>query len=535
MLRTLLLLITLSVTTSGQAQLTNGMIAHWNFNGNFNDNSGNNHNGTTSNNVIFGNGKLNVNNSAAIFNGTNSYISVPYKSTLNVNRFSICAVVKPTRYYNGPCHVSSIIERGKYFTSGTYAMHMFENPYDNDNCSKQDTSKYVFEGHCGNVNVNNANWAYSPNIVSNTWYCVVLVYDSTHYNVYIDGQLKSTVPALSGTNVPNSTDGLYIGSSYNANQISGYQYWFNGYIDDIRIYDRPLSATDVSSYCGGFDTTAYITNDISKTVLCSDDTLHLKYDVTKKFNSGNVFTAQLSDGTGSFITPVNVGTLTTDTAGTIICTIPTSLPPASGYRLRIVSSNPVRTSDVSSAFAIHASLNPTVSISAIPGGPVSPNTFIMFTATAVDAGTSPSYQWYRNGQAVSGANSNIWSVNTLNDGDSVYVQVTSSNMCPPDQIATSNTIKVEINTSVNQLYLNDLNLYPNPNEGHFILSANNIEVDVIKVEVINALGLVVYNDIATPVKGNLKEVIKINNITPGIYILKLSANTKQRVVRFTIK
>lgn len=57
--------------------------------------------------------------------------------------------------------------------------------------------------------------------------------------------------------------------------------------------------------------------------------------------AGNVVTAQLSDATGSFASPINIGTLATTTSGTINATIPAGTPAGTGYRIRVVSSNPV--------------------------------------------------------------------------------------------------------------------------------------------------------------------------------------------------
>lgn len=56
--------------------------------------------------------------------------------------------------------------------------------------------------------------------------------------------------------------------------------------------------------------------------------------------SANVFTAQLSNAAGSFASPTNIGTLTSNNAGNISATIPLGTPAGAGYRIRVVSSNP---------------------------------------------------------------------------------------------------------------------------------------------------------------------------------------------------
>jgi Secretion system C-terminal sorting domain len=62
------------------------------------------------------------------------------------------------------------------------------------------------------------------------------------------------------------------------------------------------------------------------------------------FVSGNVFTAQLSDASGSFASPVLLQSTTTPLAGSLNITIPTTTTSGSGYRIRLVSTNPVRAS-----------------------------------------------------------------------------------------------------------------------------------------------------------------------------------------------
>ena len=61
---------------------------------------------------------------------------------------------------------------------------------------------------------------------------------------------------------------------------------------------------------------------------------------------GNIFTAQLSNATGSFTSPINIGSINvtggsfTNCTGTINATLPTGLPVGTGYRIRVVSSQP---------------------------------------------------------------------------------------------------------------------------------------------------------------------------------------------------
>lgn len=65
--------------------------------------------------------------------------------------------------------------------------------------------------------------------------------------------------------------------------------------------------------------------------------LSITFTTTGTFEADNVFTIQLSDGTGSFSAPVTLGT--TDKAGTVTVTLRKMLE-GEGYRIRVVASKP---------------------------------------------------------------------------------------------------------------------------------------------------------------------------------------------------
>lgn len=74
---------------------------------------------------------------------------------------------------------------------------------------------------------------------------------------------------------------------------------------------------------------------------CPVDFTQLPYQTYgNDFNSGNIFTAQLSDGNGSFANPINIGTRSDRDEGTIQLSIPTNIASGTGYRVRVISSNP---------------------------------------------------------------------------------------------------------------------------------------------------------------------------------------------------
>ena len=110
------------------------------------------------------------------------------------------------------------------------------------------------------------------------------------------------------------------------------------------------AGTAVTSFMGGTydgfvskfkkDTILQIDQPFYDTLVCAGGTLAVHYTTNDFFQLTNTFTVQLSDFTGSFAAPVNIGSVTSNTSGTILCTIPPGTVIHRGYRIRIVASNP---------------------------------------------------------------------------------------------------------------------------------------------------------------------------------------------------
>jgi len=108
-----------------------------------------------------------------------------------------------------------------------------------------------------------------------------------------------------------------------------------------------------------------ITTSVGTTSTCLGSGITIDYASTNAtFLVGNVFTAQLSDATGNFASPVTIGTLvSTAVMGTINVTIPSNTIPGSNYRIRVVSNDPVITGSSSSTITISATNTWTGSVS----------------------------------------------------------------------------------------------------------------------------------------------------------------------------
>lgn len=118
--------------------------------------------------------------------------------------------------------------------------------------------------------------------------------------------------------------------------------------DPNLVVTQPVgSGTGTTSYYY-FDSVVVKTNDsvffsFAETAFCAGDTFDLSYNTAAPglFGSGNIFTAQLSDPTGSFAGgTTDIGTLASSTDGVIPCIIPLTVTPSTTYRIRILASKP---------------------------------------------------------------------------------------------------------------------------------------------------------------------------------------------------
>src|SRR4029450_6258018 len=71
---------------------------------------------------------------------------------------------------------------------------------------------------------------------------------------------------------------------------------------------------------------------------------------------------------------------------------------------------------------------------------------ITFTAIPTNEGATPLYQWFINGNPVTGETAVSFTTTTLNDGDAVTVQLTSSDACANPTTATSTPINISAST-----------------------------------------------------------------------------------------
>ena len=166
--------------------------------------------------------------------------------------------------------------------------------------------------------------------------------------------------------------------------------WFN---TDLEIGDDPAFAIDEVKVTGQNAVSASLTTGtISPASWCAGTTasVTVPFTATGTFNSGNIYTAQLSDASGSFASPVSIGTLTSAASGalTISGSISGATAAGTGYRIRVVASDPATTGTDNGVNLVINAL-PAVSITATPAN----GTICAGQSASMTAGGAQSYVW----------------------------------------------------------------------------------------------------------------------------------------------
>ena len=179
-----------------------------------------------------------------------------------------------------------------------------------------------------------------------------------------------------------------------------------------------------------------------------------------------------------------------------------------------------------------------VVITADPGTNIGVGETVTFTASVVNGGPSPSYQWYLNGTMVQGAISATFAGNIFNDNDVVTCEAISSGTCSGYVVDNSVNLKVSplaINTAV--VSGSDIRLLPNPSNGVFSVKGMLVEgnQDAV-IEITDILGQVVYKQAVTATNGNIDQKISlISTLANGMYMLNLRSGNENKTFHFMIE
>jgi hypothetical protein len=209
---------------SQNLNLDSGLVAFYPFNGNATDESWNGNDGLV-NGAILTSDRFGTLNKAYGFNGLDNYILVPDSPTLAFNgnlksEFTLCAWVNTA--------VSPVKQGIVGRWGGTSGIRYL---------------LFILENGTGDVHTTTTGTPFAAGTVipAEEWHFLVGGYNSEtdFLNLYLDGDLDKTVAAINifGTD-PDISKDLEIGRFDNG-------YYFNGKIDDVRIYNRSLTRSEI--------------------------------------------------------------------------------------------------------------------------------------------------------------------------------------------------------------------------------------------------------------------------------------------------
>ena len=221
------------------AGLSDGLVAYYPFNGNANDESGNGHNGTV-HGATLATDRLSHTNGAYYFDNVNDWIDLGPEANLFPNStFSVVIWIKAPTIKTNFTNVGVI---GDYTESTTpfWAVHMCDNAY-----ADYFPGRILFS--IRSTQSGSEVWlASSSRLDDDIWHCIVAVRDANAgaIDLYVDGVLNGSVNATKSAvwSDQNIVVARHIPSGGRYSVLTG---------DDIRIYNRALSASEVQQLYQG--------------------------------------------------------------------------------------------------------------------------------------------------------------------------------------------------------------------------------------------------------------------------------------------
>ncbi|MEO6833317.1 MAG: LamG-like jellyroll fold domain-containing protein, partial [Chitinophagaceae bacterium] len=231
---------------NAQVNLSNGLVAYYPFNGTFNDASGNGNNGTGMGGVTFGTDQWGNPNNAASFNGIDSWVSIPPAASITPGH-NLTATFRfktniPTRQY--------LIAKSDINTYFDFSYNIgINDPIPSQSVPTGLVFATAHETVCQAPTLAGNNYAATGTAIdTGKWYCAVVSFDSGVKKVYLNGILVVT-QVVSGVPIPGTIDscsgaGLKFGVWHSLDPA-----WFNGLMDEVRIYNRSLNSQEIDSLC----------------------------------------------------------------------------------------------------------------------------------------------------------------------------------------------------------------------------------------------------------------------------------------------
>jgi hypothetical protein len=464
----IILILALSTSVSGFAQLpnnvpTSGLKAWWSFNGNANDLSGNNNNGTV-NGATLDTSRFGELNSAYAFNGS-SYININNSTSL---QSPTSAITITAWVYVKSWEVTS---EGKWAAILCKSTSTSSTQY---RLTLQDTAVDFIYGGKQTI------FSIAPNKFElNKWYFVAVSSNINSCKIYInDSSYTNILPKNNYGSISNQN--LEIGRDY-----PGTIDYFTGKIDDIGIWNRELTSSEITALYRVCKMSNVSIIPSGNTTFCQGNDVTLNSSLL-----GSQYTYSWLNN-GNLIGSANTFSYITNQTGS--------------FSLRVDS---IGCSSTSSAIAVKVNPLPMVTASIFP--------FISVTQPSITLLGNPSGGFFSG----KGILNNTFSPSIANVGSkSIKYNYTDTNGCSNyttittivfdtiqctqiDTVVIYDSISVMdtliINTPLTGIpepnNRNVFKVYPNPASSHLIIDNGNLaNISNYKIVIINSTGQTVFS------------------------------------------
>ncbi len=149
------------------------------------------------------------------------------------------------------------------------------------------------------------------------------------------------------------------------------------------------------------------------------------------------------------------------------------------------------------------------------------------------------YQWYLNHQLVAAATSNVFTIASVTDVDTVDLNVISNMPCPVPDSGAANEVIISTNVGVANISagLDNIALYPNPNSGTFTIKGDmsGLNTNSVSFEITNILGQVITPGDIAVANEQLDKTIELGNVAPGLYLIRIYEGGEDKIFRFSVQ
>ena len=396
--------------------LNDSLRLHLRFSGSIADASANKRIQTAAPNITYTTDKYNAPNASGVFNGTSSHVTYLNVVPSTSRTFTVMAWFKANQ------STGAIIGNGNQLPGANTSEYHSLLFIGTDN---------KLRGKIYNGNV--TTMASTVDVNDNQWHHAALVATASEQYLYLDGVQVATQPT---TSVSLLSTYMIVGSMFGGwpNTVAGWNNYFQGNIDEVKIYNRSLTANEInrSAQNMGFgfssDQIAGFCNNTPATL----NAQAVGSGVTYQWYKNGTAITNTSNITGSNTGALNFGNVTAVDSGNYQCVISKNCYNlfSDTIKVRVFSNIPIAIQPQSTSICRG-------------------NTLMLFIKAS---GSGLQYQWKKgganlnNGTNISGATSDTLRVTNANMNDTGAYSVYITDAC--NNNTTSNTANVSISESL---------------------------------------------------------------------------------------